>query len=43
LNRNNGLYFVIGALVVVIVGLGAYIFNGIELRIGQNGISVEEK
>jgi hypothetical protein len=49
LNRNNGLYFLIGALVVVIVGLGAYIFNeerkpdGIELRIGQNGISVEEK
>ena len=49
LNRSNGLYFVIGALVVVIIGLGAYIFNeerkpdGIELRIGQNGISVEEK
>jgi hypothetical protein len=49
LNRSNGLYFVIGALLVVVVGLGAYIFHeerkpeGVELSIGQNGISVEQK
>ena len=49
LNRSNGLYFVIGALLVVVVGLGAYIYReeskpeGVELSIGQNGISVEQK
>jgi hypothetical protein len=49
LNRNNGLYLVIGALVVIVIGLGAYIFHeeskpdGIEMSIGKNGVSVEQK
>ncbi|MET3854271.1 MULTISPECIES: hypothetical protein [unclassified Rhizobium] len=49
MNRNSSLYFVIGALVVVVIGLGAYIYReeskpeGVELSIGQNGISVEQK
>jgi hypothetical protein len=48
LNRNSGLYLVIGALVVVVVGLGAYIFHeeskpeGIEMSIGKNGVSIEQ-
>jgi hypothetical protein len=48
LSRNNGLYLVIGALVVIVVGLGAYIFHeeskpdGIEMSIGKNGVSVEQ-
>ncbi len=49
MNRNNGLYLVIGALAVVVIGLGAYIFHeeskpeGIEMSIGQNGVSIEQK
>ena len=49
MNRNSSLYFVIGALVVVVIGLGAYIYReeskpeAVELSIGQNGISVEQK
>lgn len=48
LNRNNRLYLVIGALLVVVVGLGAYIVHeetkpdGIEMRIGENGVSIKE-
>jgi hypothetical protein len=49
MNRTNGLYLLIGALIVVIGGLSAYIFHeekkpdGIELSIGQNGVSIEQK
>lgn len=49
MNRNNGLYLLVGALAVVVVGLGGYIYHeetkpkGVELSIGQNGVSVEEK
>ncbi|MBO3759082.1 hypothetical protein [Ciceribacter sp. L1K22] len=48
MSRTNGLYLVIGALVVAVIGLGAYVYQeetepkGVELSIGQNGISVEE-
>jgi hypothetical protein len=48
LNRNSSLYLVIGALVVVVIGLGAYVFHeeskpeGIEMSIGKNGVSIEE-
>lgn len=48
MNRNNGLFLIIGALVVVVVGLGAYVYNeeskpkGVELSIGQDGVKVEE-
>jgi hypothetical protein len=48
LNRNNGLYLIIGALIVVVVGLGAYIFHeeskpdGVEMSIGKNGVTIQE-
>jgi hypothetical protein len=48
LNRNNGLYLIIGALIVVIIGLGAYIFHeeskpdGVEMSIGKNGVTIQE-
>jgi hypothetical protein len=48
MNRNNGLYLIIGALVVAVIGLGIYVYqeeskpDGVELRIGENGVSVEE-
>jgi hypothetical protein len=48
MNRNNGLYLIIGALVVAVIGLGIYIYqeeqkpDGVELRIGENGVSVEQ-
>jgi hypothetical protein len=40
---------VIGALVVLVVGMGIYILreaskpNGVDISIGEKGISVEEK
>ncbi|GAA3077206.1 hypothetical protein GCM10010520_25340 [Rhizobium viscosum] len=48
MNRNSGLYLVIGALVVMVVGLGAYIYHeeskpeGIEMTIGKDGVSIEQ-
>ncbi len=45
----NKLYLVIGALVVVVVGLGIYVLReetkpeGVELRIDDSGISLEQK
>ncbi|TCR92907.1 hypothetical protein [Rhizobium sp. BK376] len=48
MNRSNGLYLIIGALVVVVIGLGTYIYReqtkpeGIQMNIGKNGISVEQ-
>lgn len=47
--KQNTLYLLIGALVVIVVALGAYIIHeqskpkGVELRIDQSGISVEKK
>lgn len=47
MNRNNGLYMVIGALVIVVAGLGAYVYQeeskpkGVELNIGEGGVTVE--
>ncbi|MDQ0454062.1 hypothetical protein [Rhizobium paknamense] len=49
MNRSNGLYLIIGALIVVVAGLGAYIYHeqtkpkGVELSIGQDGVKVEQK
>ncbi|MDR6814990.1 RsiW-degrading membrane proteinase PrsW (M82 family) [Neorhizobium sp. 2083] len=46
--RTNNLYLIIGALIVVVIGLGFYVYReeskpkGIELSIGQNGIKVQE-
>jgi hypothetical protein len=48
MSRNNGLYLIIGALFVAVIGLGIYVYqeeskpDGVELRIGENGVSVEE-
>ncbi len=48
MNRTNGLYLVIGALVVVIIGLGTYVYreqskpDGIQMSIDKNGVSVEQ-
>jgi len=47
MNR-NGLYLVIGALVVVVVVLGIYMYRqetkpeGVELKIDDNGISIQK-
>lgn len=45
MNRNS-LYFLIGALLVVAIGLGLYIYNeqtkpGLEIRVDQNGLTVD--
>lgn len=48
-NRNSFLYLVVGALVVVVVGMGAYIYNEkqkedtVQLKIGEQGVSIEKK
>lgn len=47
MNR-SGLYLVIGALAVVVIGLGIYVYqeeskpSGVEIKIGEGGVSVEE-
>ncbi|WP_137132965.1 hypothetical protein [Rhizobium sp. FY34] len=46
--RSNSLYLVIGALVVAVVGLGAYVVReetkpkGVEMSITSDGVKVEE-
>lgn len=48
MNRNNRLYFVIGALVVVVIGLGVYLYReetkpeGVEMTIGRDGVTIQE-
>lgn len=42
----NSLYLLIGALLVVTLGLGIYIYNeqtkpGLEIRVDQNGLTVD--
>lgn len=43
----NQLYLIIGALIVVVVGLGIYVLreeqkpDGVEIKVDQNGISVQ--
>jgi len=45
----NRLYFIIGALVVLVIALGIYVYreetkpSGVELRIDESGISVQEQ
>jgi hypothetical protein len=45
----NNLYLVIGALIVLVIGLGGYVYHeqtkpkGVELSIGQDGVKVQEK
>ena len=46
--QQNRLYLIIGALAVVVIALGIYVFReeslpkGVELRFGESGISVQE-
>ena len=46
--RQNQLYLIIGALIVAVIALGIYVYqeeskpSGVELRIDESGISVEE-
>lgn len=45
---NNPLYLIIGALLVVVIGLGYYAYReqtkpkGVELSIGQDGVKVQK-
>ena len=47
--QKNTLYLIIGALAVVVVGLAFYVWDkerqpeGVEIRLDQNGICVEQK
>ena len=48
MNRSNGMYLLIGALIIAVIGLGAYVYNeetkpkGVEMKVDQNGISIQE-
>ncbi|RDL51710.1 hypothetical protein BLJAPNOD_02847 [Ensifer sp. M14] len=47
MNR-NGLYLVIAVLAVAVIGLGVYAYReetkpaGVEIKIGEDGVSVQE-
>jgi RsiW-degrading membrane proteinase PrsW (M82 family) len=47
MNRNT-LYLLVGALIVVVIGLGVYVYNeqtkpkGVEIQVDQSGISIQE-
>lgn len=47
MNR-NALYLALGALIVVVIGLGAYVYNeqtkpkGVEIQVDKSGISIQE-
>ncbi|MET3662526.1 hypothetical protein [Aquamicrobium ahrensii] len=46
--NKNTLYLLIGALVVVVIGLGVYVYreeskpSGVELKIDESGVSIEQ-
>ncbi|AZN96314.1 MULTISPECIES: hypothetical protein [Mesorhizobium] len=46
--KQNMLYLIIGALVVVVIALGTYVYReqtkpkGVELKIDDKGISIQE-
>ncbi|TGQ46015.1 MULTISPECIES: hypothetical protein [unclassified Mesorhizobium] len=46
--KQNTLYLIIGALVVVVIGLGIYVYReqarpkGVELKIDDKGISIQQ-
>ncbi len=46
--KQNRLYLIIGALAVVVIALGIYVYreeskpDGVELRIDESGISIEQ-
>ncbi|MCV3241306.1 hypothetical protein [Mesorhizobium sp. ZC-5] len=47
--NQNVLYLIIGALAVIVIALGVYVYqkesepSGVEMRIDDSGISIEEK
>ncbi len=47
--KQNNLYLIIGALFVAVIALGVYVYReetqpkGVELRIDESGISVQQK
>jgi len=49
MNRNNVLYLVIGALVVVVAVLGYQLYQerkepkGVQINLGPGGVSIEKK
>ncbi|WP_296745239.1 hypothetical protein [Mesorhizobium sp.] len=46
--RQNTLYLIIGALIVVVIALGIYVYQektkpkGVELKIDDKGISIQQ-
>lgn len=48
MTQTNNLYLIIGALIIAVAGLGVYVWHeetkpkGIEMKIGPNGVSVQE-
>ena len=49
LMKQNNLYLIIGVVAAAVIGLGIYVYReetkpkGVELRIDETGISVQEK
>ena len=45
----NALYMIIGALIVVVAGFSYYAYqqekqpDGVEIRVGKDGLSIQEK
>jgi hypothetical protein len=48
MNNRNGLYFIIGALLVLVIGFGIYTYreetkpSGVEIQLNEQGISIDE-
>jgi hypothetical protein len=48
-SNNNLLALIVGALVVVVAGMGYYIYQekqekpGVEMKIGEGGVSIQKK
>ncbi|MBX8784694.1 hypothetical protein HBA94_13085 [Ochrobactrum sp. GRS2] len=46
--NKNGLYILLGALIVIIIGFSIYTYQqeskakGVELKIGEQGVSIEQ-
>jgi RsiW-degrading membrane proteinase PrsW (M82 family) len=47
--KSNSLYLIIGALVVIVAGLGFYVYReetkpeGVSISIGEGGVQVQEE
>ncbi len=46
--QQNRLYLIIGALVVIVIALGIYVWreeskpDGVEIKLDENGVSIEQ-